>query len=237
MFHFINSLKHEVPAEEKREKVNRIILQSTGQTKNLLQEMLIQRYYIEGYWDYKIAQPYPEKVGKEWKIQPLTTLEYVDFLLENHYCNGKVVASFMEVLRNHADTLELQKLQEKAMQKKVAIEYKSYANLKNKGVLFSDPYLMVEDYPPIRDICYRLRYKNLTYEQAEKDYPLLQQVYNGKPTVDHLSIIRRFAPNRHVTKNKSPPTTRDALSKPSSSGGPFIIWLPKRRTALRFWKT
>ena len=256
MFHFINSLKHEVPAEEKREKVNQIILQNTGQTRTLLQEMLIQRYYIEGYRDYKIAQPYPVKVGKEWKIQPLTTLEYVDFLLENHYCNGKVVASFMEVLRNHEDTLELQKLQDKAMQKKVAIGYKSYENLRNKGVLFSDPYLMVEEYPPITDICYQLQYMKLTYEQAEKylsdiekkhnltiartqsywnqvvssmtyqrasfksleeilafikdhqieispemyysllhrieaekDYQRLQQVYNGKLTVDHLSIL------------------------------------------------
>lgn len=168
MFHFINSLKNEIPAEEKREKVNQTILQNIGQPKSLLEKILVQRYYVEGYRDYKTPQPYPVRQGKEWKIQLLTTMEYVDFLLENNYCDGNVVASFMEVLKNQEDIAELQKLQDKAMQKKVAISYKRYANLKNKGVVFSDPYLMVEDYPPIRDVCHQLRSQKLTYEQAEK---------------------------------------------------------------------
>lgn len=167
-FHFINSLKNEIPAEEKREKVNQMVLQNISQPKSLLEKILVQRYYIEGYWDYKARQPYPVREGKEWKIQGLTTLEYVDFLLENNYCNGKVVASFMEVLKNQEDIVELQKLQDKAMQQKVAIKYESYTKLKNKGVVFSDPYLLVADYPPIKDVCHQLRRQQFTYEQAEK---------------------------------------------------------------------
>lgn len=167
VYHFINSKKYPIPTEEKRKIVNDLILKHSNISRTSLQDMLRHRYYIEGYQEYTSVQPYPVQEGNEWKIRPITTLDYVNFLLDHEYIDGNVVASFMEVLKNNEDELELRKLEDQAIKKKITIKYNRYIKLKKKGVIFSDAYLLVKDYPAMKDICYQIGHQNVTYEQAE----------------------------------------------------------------------
>ena len=69
----------------------------------------------------------------------------------------------MKALLRQNDKENAQRLQEQAISKKVFINYDSYCMLKKVGAVIPKPYLFVEHYPIMKDICYQMRERGMIY--------------------------------------------------------------------------
>lgn len=204
LYHLTNHTQNPIPPEQVQQIINEQIMDSLDAPKDILRQMLIQRYYAGRPQDYKL-QPFPIFTPKGWEIRETTILEYVYCLLDVGVCDGGIVFSSIRALLRQDDLEGAQKLQEKAIQRNVLIDYKSYCNLKTMGAVIPKPYLLVEHYPIIKDVCYQMRERGMTFDEAEKRIKEMEKdmhISIARTQIYWNNVVSRMANNR-MNKNRA----------------------------------
>lgn len=129
LYHLTNHTQDSLPPEEIQLIINEEIMKSLDAPKDVLKQMLIQRYYAGRAQD-NVPQPFPIYTSEGWKIKESTILEYVYCLLDVGVYDGGIIFCCMKALLRQNDKENAQRLQEQAISKKVFINYDSYCMLK-----------------------------------------------------------------------------------------------------------
>ena len=173
-------------------------MKSLDAPKDVLKQMLIQRYYAGRAQD-NVPQPFPIYTSEGWKIKESTILEYVYCLLDVGVYDGGIIFCCMKALLRQNDKENAQRLQEQAINKKVFINYDSYCMLKKLGAVIPKPYLFVEHYPIMKDICYQMRERGMTFEEAESRIKEMEDdlhISIARTQIYWHNVISRMANNR-----------------------------------------
>ena len=173
-------------------------MKSLDAPKDILKQMLIQRYYAGRAQD-NVPQPFPIYTSEGWKIKESTILEYVYCLLDVGVYDGGIIFCCMKALLRQNDKENAQRLQEQAISKKVFINYDSYCMLKKVGAVIPKPYLFVEHYPIMKDICYQMRERGMTFEEAESRIKEMEDdlhISIARTQIYWNNVISRMANNR-----------------------------------------
>lgn len=92
-------------------------MKSLDAPKDVLKQMLIQRYYAGRAQD-NVPQPFPIYTSEGWKIKESTILEYVYCLLDVGVYDGGIIFCCMKALLRQNDKENAQRLQEQAINKR-----------------------------------------------------------------------------------------------------------------------
>ena len=198
LYHLTNHTQGSLPPEEIQLIINEEIMKSLDAPKDILKQMLIQRYYAGRAQD-NVPQPFPIYTSEGWKIKESTILEYVYCLLDVGVYDGGIIFCCMKALLRQNDKENAQRLQEQAISKKVFINYDSYCMLKKVGASFPTPTLFVEHYPIMKDICYQMRERGMTFEEAESRIKEMEDdlhISIARTQIYWNNVISRMANNR-----------------------------------------
>lgn len=198
LYHLTNHTQDSLPPEEIQLIINEEIMKSLDAPKDVLKQMLIQRYYAGRAQD-NVPQPFPIYTSEGWKIKESTILEYVYCLLDVGVYDGGIIFCCMKALLRQNDKENAQRLQEQAINKKVFINYDSYCMLKKVGAVIPKPYLFVEHYPIMKDICYQMRERGMTFEEAESRIKEMEDdlhISIARTQIYWNNVISRMANNR-----------------------------------------
>ena len=198
LYHLTNHTQDSLPPEEIQLIINEEIMKSLDAPKDVLKQMLIQRYYAGRAQD-NVPQPFPIYTSEGWKIKESTILEYVYCLLDVGVYDGGIIFCCMKALLRQNDKENAQRLQEQAINKKVFINYDSYCMLKKLGAVIPKPYLFVEHYPIMKDICYQMRERGMTFEEAESRIKEMEDdlhISIARTQIYWNNVISRMANNR-----------------------------------------
>lgn len=198
LYHLTNHTQGSLPPEEIQLIINEEIMKSLDAPKDILKQMLIQRYYAGRAQD-NVPQPFPIYTSEGWKIKESTILEYVYCLLDVGVYDGGIIFCCMKALLRQNDKENAQRLQEQAISKKVFINYDSYCMLKKVGAVIPKPYLFVEHYPIMKDICYQMRERGMTFEEAESRIKEMEDdlhISIARTQIYWNNVISRMANNR-----------------------------------------
>ena len=81
----------------------------------------------------------------------------------------------------------------------IIINYDSYCMLKKVGAVIPKPYLFVEHYPIMKDICYQMRERGMTFEEAESRIKEMEDdlhISIARTQIYWNNVISRMANNR-----------------------------------------
>ena len=123
-------------------------------------------------------------------------------LLDVGVYDGGIIFCCMKALLRQNDKENAQRLQEQAINKKVFINYDSYCMLKKLGAVIPKPYLFVEHYPIMKDICYQMRERGMTFEEAESRIKEEWKMIYIFPLHAHKSTGTMSSAAQATTKNK-----------------------------------
>lgn len=131
----------------------------------MMEYVLKKTMSLSGCYDF------PVPVGGVWQNKEMTVNEYAVQMFDEGYIEGYALFYIL----NYADKSESVDWQKRAMDKGVQLDYAKYQTLKH-GIV-EKPYLLVKDYALFKDVCYKLRHYEFSFEDAEA---YIKEVENAK---------------------------------------------------------
>ena len=218
LYHLTNHTQDSLPPEEIQLIINEEIMKSLDAPKDVLKQMLIQRYYAGRAQD-NVPQPFPIYTSEGWKIKESTILEYVYCLLDVGVYDGGIIFCCMKALLRQNDKENAQRLQEQAINKMTFEEAESRIkemeddlhisiartqiywnnvisrmanNRTNKKLVLQNTLKFIDEHhvPMSPEIYYSLLHTITSIE----DYTKVKGLYKGELNIGHIFVLLKKIP-------------------------------------------
>lgn len=157
----LRSIKQEVGLDKKLAFIAGRVPESCGYLRVFLVGAMVE-FVLKKTGSLSSTHIFPVFIDGEWRNVEMTVNEYVLQMFDEGYIEGYALYSILK----YANDEESAAWQEAAVEKGIQLDYGKYQKL--KAWTIRKPYVLVKDYALFKDVCYKLRHHEFTFEEAEE---------------------------------------------------------------------